>query len=66
MSFTADDLARINKAIARGERRVTYSDRTVEYRDIADLLRARDAIITELNRSSGGGKKLIPMRTKGF
>ncbi|MCK7542958.1 hypothetical protein MLC59_02080 [Marinobacter bryozoorum] len=67
MSFTASDLDAINRAIALGERRVTFNDRTVEYRDIDELLRARDAIRTELARSESGSRRRIwPMRGTGF
>lgn len=67
MSFTSSDLDAINRAIARGERRVTFSDRTVEYRDVDELLRARNAIRTELAQSQPQGRRRIrPMRGTGF
>lgn len=67
MSFTSTDLDAINRAIARGERRVTFNDRTVEYRDIPELLKARDAIRTELSRNQVGSRRRTwPMRGTGF
>lgn len=67
MSFTSSDLDAINRAIARGERRVTFTDRTVEYRDIDELLKARDAIRTEILRNESGTRRRIwPMRGTGF
>lgn len=66
MAFSSDDLDAINRAIARGERRVTFSDRTVEYRDIDELLKARDAIQTELRKQKGGRRRIWPMRGTGF
>jgi hypothetical protein len=41
MSFTSDDLAAINTAIASGELTVTVQGRTVTYRSIDDLIKAR-------------------------
>lgn len=66
MAFTTDDLTRIERAIAKGERRVTFSDRTVEYRDISELMQARDAMQTEIRKASGAGRRVRPMRSNGF
>lgn len=66
MSFSREDLEAINRAIARGERRVSFTDRTVEYRDIGELLKARDAIQTELRQQEGGRRRIWPMRGTGF
>ena len=49
MAFEQADLDRIERAIGRGERSVRYSDgRSVEYRDIEDLMRARNEIAKAL------------------
>lgn len=67
MSFTESDLDAINRAIAKGERRVSFTDRTVEYRDVDELLRARNAIRAEIARSHPGSRRRIwPMRGTGF
>lgn len=66
MSFTQNDLDTINKAIARGERRVSFADRTVEYRDMGELLKARDAIQRDLSKAKGGTRRVWPMRGTGF
>lgn len=66
MSFTQNDLDSINKAIAQGNRRVSYADRTVEYRDMSELLQARDAIQRELRKAKGGNRRVWPMRGTGF
>lgn len=66
MAFTTDDLLRIERAIAKGERRVTFSDRTVEYRDISELMQARDAVQTEIRKQSGATRRVRPMRSTGF
>lgn len=39
-AYTADDLARVRAAIARGELRVDYADRSVTYRTIDELMKA--------------------------
>ena len=66
MSFTQNDLDTINKAIARGERRVSFADRTVEYRDMGELLKARDTIQRDLSKAKGGTRRVWPMRGTGF
>ncbi len=53
MSFTAKHLDAIERAIARGEKTVRYSDRTVEYRTVDELLKAREEIQTSLAQARG-------------
>jgi hypothetical protein len=53
MSFTSKHLDTIERAIARGEKTVRYSDRTVEYRDVDELLRAREEIRSSLSSAAG-------------
>lgn len=48
MAYTQTDLARIEKAIAKGERVVWFGDRRVEYRSIDELRKAREDIKREL------------------
>ncbi|MEO8640392.1 hypothetical protein [Pseudomonas sp.] len=48
MSFTQKHLDAVEAAIARGEKTVRYTDRTVEYRTVDELLKARDEIRTSL------------------
>lgn len=68
MAFTQDDLDTINRAISTGEKRVSFSDRTIEYRDIHELLRARSEIEKELSKAVADGAvtRIWPMRYKGF
>lgn len=49
MAFTTDDLDRINAAIATGELSVHYADRSVTYRSIEELLKAKQHILNGLN-----------------
>jgi hypothetical protein len=44
MAFTAADLERIDRAIAKGELEVEYADRKVRYRSIPELIAARSEI----------------------
>ncbi|MFK1433015.1 phage head-tail joining protein [Pseudomonas aeruginosa] len=44
MAFTTEHLAAVETAIARGERKVRFRDREVEYRTVGELLEARDEI----------------------
>ena len=53
MSFTQKHLDAVEAAIARGEKTVRYADRTVEYRTVDELLKARDQIRTSLVASAG-------------
>lgn len=48
MAFTQSDLDAINATIARGEKRVAYADRAVEYRSLDEMLQARAVIAAEL------------------
>lgn len=53
MAFTQQDLDAINAAIASGELTVSHNGRTVTYRSMADLLKARDLIVNELAAQAG-------------
>ncbi len=48
MAWTQTDLDAVDQAIASGVLRVTLSDRTIEYRSIDDLKKARTLIIADL------------------
>lgn len=37
MAFTQDQLTALESALAKGERRVTFGDKTVEYRSVEEL-----------------------------
>jgi len=57
MAYTQTDLDAIEKAIATGTRRVTVDGKTVEYRDMAEMMKARDLIRRELGVSTGDVRK---------
>jgi hypothetical protein len=56
MAYTQTDLARIEKAIAKGERVVWFGDRRVEYRSIDELRKAREDILRELGGADPAAK----------
>jgi hypothetical protein len=65
MSFTPKHLEAIERAIARGEKTVRYSDRTVEYRSIDELLKARDEIRTSLTNAIGPRSRVVRLTHGG-
>lgn len=54
MAFTQSDLDAIDRAIASGELSVTHDGRSVTYRSVAELLRARDRIANAITAASTG------------
>lgn len=52
MAWTQTDLDAIEEAIASGERTVAFTDKTVTYRSIQELLRARDLIKSEIDAAT--------------
>lgn len=54
MAFTQTQLDALNAAIASGTLRVTYDGNTVEYRSMAELVRARTLVMNGLNTQAGG------------
>lgn len=63
MAFTSTDLDAIEAAIASGQLRVDYQDRSVTYRSVGELLRARDLIKKTLVAASTD--RLIPRHQVG-
>jgi hypothetical protein len=59
MAYTPAQLAAVERAIARGERIVRYSDRTVEYRSVDELMKVRDQIRTELAQAAGPRSRAV-------
>ena len=65
MAYTPAQLAAVERAIARGERIVRYSDRTVEYRSVDELMKVRDQIRTELARAAGPRSRVVRLHHGG-
>ncbi|MNJ74411.1 hypothetical protein D3C77_713400 [compost metagenome] len=59
MAYTQKHLDAVERAIARGEKVVRYTDRTVEYRSIDELLKARDVIRTSLTEAAGPRSRVV-------
>jgi hypothetical protein len=50
MAWTQSDVDSIEAAVVAGQRRVRLNGREVEYHSVGDMLKARDAIRTEVSR----------------
>jgi hypothetical protein len=61
MSFTVDQLAAIESAIASGELKVAFNGTEVVYRSMDDLIKARNTIKTALQESGS-----LPKKTRRF
>jgi hypothetical protein len=48
MAFTAAQLSALETALARGEKRVSFGDKTVEYRTVEELQLAINAVKRDL------------------
>lgn len=59
MSFTQKHLDAVEAAIARGEKVVRYTDRTVEYRTVDELIKARDEIRISLVNAAGPRSRVV-------
>ncbi|MPS98668.1 MAG: hypothetical protein E2581_09225 [Pseudomonas sp.] len=59
MAYIKAHLDAVERAIARGEKIVRYSDRTVEYRTVDELIKARDLIRTELTNAAGPRSRVV-------
>ena len=59
MAYTQEQYDTLKAAIAGGELSVRYADRTVEYRTVDELLKARDQIRTSLVASAGPRSKVV-------
>ena len=68
MSYTTTQLDALKKALATGERRVSFGDKTVEYRSVEELREAIRTVEAELARTSGASLKrqIRVTTTKGF
>lgn len=60
MAWDQTDIDALKAAIKTGIRRVTYSDRTVEYQDLASMIRALRLMEAE---TASTAEKTTPSRT---
>jgi hypothetical protein len=69
MAYTQEHLLALETALARGERRVTFADKTVEYRSVDEIIAAIRAIERQLNHTGPGPRAARQIRVnteKGF
>ena len=67
MAYTNAQLNALKKALATGEHRVSFGDKTVEYRSDAELQAAIRAVEAEIARGKSTPKRQIRVTTgKGF
>ena len=58
MAWTQTDLDALEAAIKEGVEEVKYSDKTVRYRSLADMMKIRDLIRSELGLITGEGQRI--------
>jgi hypothetical protein len=73
MAYTEVQLDALRKALATGERRVTFADKTVEYRSVEELraaIREVEAALAKEKAEAGTGRPLARQvrvtTSKGF
>ena len=59
MAYTEDQLTALEAALAKGEKRVTFGDKTVEYRSVEELKEAIRAVERGLS-TQAANTGLIP------
>ena len=57
MTYTPTQLDALKRALATGEHRVSFGDKTVEYRSVEELQAAIRTVESELARSAGERRK---------
>lgn len=68
MTYTTTQLEALKRALASGERRVSFGDKTLEYRSVEELQAAIRTVEAEIARNAGASpKRQIRVTTaKGF
>ena len=57
MTYTTTELDALKRALATGERRVSFGDKTIEYRSVEELQAAIRTVDTEI--AGNPGKSLV-------
>ena len=65
-TWTTEDLAAIESAIAKGVKTVKYTDREVTYRSLDEMLKIRDLIRNCLGITNARGCRKVAQTSKGF
>ena len=68
MTYTSTQIDALKRALASGERRVTFGDKTIEYRSIEELRAAIRTVEAELARNTGAPltRQIRVTTSKGF
>ncbi len=68
MSYSTEQLEALRRALVTGERRVSFGDKTVEYRSVEELLAAMRTVEAELARAAGSRptRQVRITTSKGF
>ena len=64
-TWTTDDLARIERAIADGVTSVQYTDRKVDYRSLDEMMQIRNLILKSLGFSNEN-RRVYASSSKGL
>ncbi len=66
-TYTESDLAAVRRAIATGEKSVQFSDRSVTYRSVAELIQAEERIASALETAATARRRqTYAVACKGF
>lgn len=65
-TFTSDQLAALEAAIAQGALVVEYADKRVEYRSLNEMLKIRDLMRESLCPDTGKGNRRFAVFSKGL
>ncbi len=60
MAYTEDQLTALEAALAKGEKRVTFGDKTVEYRSVEELKEAIRAVERGLSEQAANTGLMPP------
>lgn len=73
MSYSTEQLVALEVALAKGERRVTFGDKTIEYRTVDELLAAIEVVKNDLYAQAvdsgvqaGAPRQIRVTTAKGF
>lgn len=65
MALTQADLDKLEEAIFSGAKKVKFSDREVEYRDLEEMLQAKSLMEKKLGKSGTRGRRTYASFSKG-
>ena len=68
MTYTTTQLEALKRALATGEHRVSFADKTVEYRSVEELQAAIRTVEADLARAAGtpAARQIRVTTAKGF